>query len=127
MNWRKHLLIYFSLTLFLWLLSIGLKQLGLSLHPYFIGILAFYFVVASLITLIHALALQAEDKSPVVLLGGVVIRLILTIFFMVFALLFGVVEHEVFILNTAVLYIPYLIFEIILLLPNLRPNSEENL
>lgn len=38
----------------------------------------------------------------------------------------GVADHVLLTINSGVIYLLYLTFEIILLLVNLRPNSEEN-
>lgn len=89
-------------------------------------ILLFFLIQGIVVALLNQLALKAADQMPVIILGGVVLRLLMTIFFMVFAVILGVSDQSKFILNTTFLYLPYLIFEIILLLPNLRPNSEKN-
>ncbi len=127
MSFVKSLIYHILLTAILWFASFGLafirpEYIHTNIHWIFL-----FFLIQSLgIAGLNQFALKAADQMPAVVLSGVVLRLLTTIFFFVFAIIFEVEESTKFILNTTIIYLPYLIFEIILLLPNLRPNSEKN-
>lgn len=127
MSFVKSLIYHILLTAILWLASFGLALIRPEyIHPNIHWIFLFFLIQSLGIAGLNQIALKAADQMPAVVLAGVVLRLLTTIFFFVFAIIFEVEESTKFILNTTIIYLPYLIFEIILLLPNLRPNSEKN-
>jgi len=102
------------------------KEIPGKIHDSFIWVLLFFFLQSLFIAYLHFLGQNDREKLPLYFLGGVVFRM-LTVILMLGVIYIGKVpEHVLFTINSGVLYLLYLTFEIILLLVNLRPNSEEN-
>lgn len=64
------------------------------------------------------------DRANFILLslGATVLRMLIAIFAMTIGLLADVEEESLFIINFFIIYLFYLIFELIFVLSNLRPN-----
>ncbi|UXP33766.1 hypothetical protein N6H18_07340 [Reichenbachiella agarivorans] len=93
------------------------------LHPYIIWIVGFYWLVSiSLHVLSHLAERHLEMDLTLILLAGVTSRLLIAIAAMVIVVLIGVVDKSLFIINFAVVYLCYLVFEITSVLSNLRSN-----
>lgn len=95
------------------------------IHTALYGIVAFYFLQGLSINLtIDWVKGNYPEKISIFLLGSVVFRLLTSIIACIFALLIGIDDRQMFIINFFAVYFTYLIFELISLVANLRPNLE---
>ncbi|MCV9388675.1 hypothetical protein [Reichenbachiella ulvae] len=93
------------------------------LHGYLHWIIVFFWVVSLGIHVLSEVAQRTLDMDKtLVLLGAVTARLLIAIFAMVTVALIGIADRSLFIINFAVLYLCYLVFEISSVLSNLRSN-----
>lgn len=113
------------LTVVLFLVGrfLGDSEIQIPIHSSFDWMLVFFFVSSLLIGWMLELAMKDASKFILLALGGTVLRLLVTIFGMVTAVIAGVTDEEVFIITFFVLYLLYMIFELIFVLSNLRPDS----
>ncbi|PIB37300.1 hypothetical protein BFP72_18730 [Reichenbachiella sp. 5M10] len=112
-------------SVFLWLLQYALAQVvspGI-VHQSIVWILVFFWVTNMVIHILSHLAHeQLEMDMTLVLLAGVTGRLLIAIAAMVTVAVLGVADRSLFIINFAVVYLCYLVFEISSVLSNLRSN-----
>ncbi|MFC2187405.1 hypothetical protein ACFCT7_08810 [Fulvivirgaceae bacterium LMO-SS25] len=89
-------------------------------------IFIFSFIVSILIGLANSYFVSRKDFAenlPQVFIASTVMRLLLSIFFVGIVLYLGVEDRLLWVINFFILYIFYLIFEIISLMTTLRPHS----
>lgn len=93
------------------------------LHPSLHWIIVFFWAMSMIIHVISELAHKPlEMDMSLILLGGVTARLLIAIVAMVTVALIGIADRSLFIINFAVVYLCYLVFEITSVLSNLRSN-----
>jgi len=73
----------------------------------------------------HLLRDYLNIDSPLIALAGVSARLIISLFTMLIVVMSGVENMVLLVSNFMVIYLLYLMFEIIILLSNLRRNSSQ--
>ncbi|MEL6560328.1 MAG: hypothetical protein AAFQ94_19215 [Bacteroidota bacterium] len=122
----KYLAYYFGYTFFIF----GVGQLISSetdyIHDAFTWMMLFFLIQSLFIAYLHFLGQKDPQKLPLYFFGALVFRM-LTMILMLGVIYIGKVpDHILFTINSGIIYLLYLTFEIILLLVNLRPNSEEN-
>ncbi|WP_109833013.1 hypothetical protein [Reichenbachiella versicolor] len=116
-----------SLTIFsvvVLAISIGLQYLQLDwIHSYLPYMVGFYWLQFLLMDLLNRLFKDTLDVEEVfILLGGVTARLLIAIMVMIIVAIVAIDQSKLFIVNFAVLYLIYLVFEIKGVLSNLRSN-----
>jgi hypothetical protein len=89
-------------------------------------IFIFSFIVSILIGIANSYFVSRKDFAenlPQVFIASTVMRLLLSIFFVGIVLYLGIEDRLLWVINFFMLYIFYLIFEIISLMTTLRPHS----
>lgn len=95
-------------------------------HHFIYWILGFFVLQGFLINRMLEYAHKNKpDSFSLYLLGSVSIRFLTSVFTAVIVLVIGVMDKKLFIINFFAFYLAYLIFELIILLSNLRPNLKE--
>lgn len=84
-----------------------------------------FFIILTWITgmFTHYLLQLSKENSVSILLGGIGLRLLSSIGFVAVMLMLGVENIILFIVNFFIVYFLYLLFDIYMLIANLRPNS----
>jgi hypothetical protein len=106
-----------------------LQNISFTSHLVHYGIWTIYwfsFFVAIFIGLANSYFVSRKDFAenlPQVFIASTVMRLLLSIFFVGIMLYLGVEDRLLWVINFFMLYIFYLIFEIISLMTTLRPHS----
>lgn len=98
------------------------NQMPFRLHDTFGAMLAFYTVQSVIIAGILFLAEQKKEHYGLIALGIVVLRLITAIIFLIIMYLNGIVDTMLFAIQFMLLYLSYLVFELTVVLANLRRN-----
>ena len=114
-------------TCVLLLAVIGLQWTSVAwLHPYLLWLIGFYWLQFFLINLLTSFLEKSLGIDTVyILLGGVTARLLVAMMVMVIAVIVKIEQTKLFIINFAILYLHYLVFEIIGVLSNLRSNLKQ--
>lgn len=87
-------------------------------------ILAFFIILTWITGMFtHYLLQLSKENSVSILLGGIGLRLLSSIGFVAVMLMLGVENIILFIVNFFIVYFLYLLFDIYMLIANLRPNS----
>lgn len=92
------------------------------LHRLFPVIVAFSFGQSILVYFVLREGEKAKWESPIYALGTVTLRLISGLFFMIFMVVLEVPDMRSLLVQFALIYLVYLVFEITYLLANLRRN-----
>lgn len=75
---------------------------------------------------IHALVIFSKNTLQadfsIILIGGFTLRLVTALMVVVIVVFTGIGNHEMYILNFFAVYLLYLVFEIVMVLSNLRSN-----
>lgn len=118
------------------LFSAGLALIGYLLlkyaktsfvHHQVYMIIGFLWMVYSVIHLSYSFFRKNLNvDTPMMLLAGLGLRMILTLFTIMFVVTSGVRDSKLFVINFVAVYFLYLGFEIIALLSNLRRNSSSD-
>lgn len=88
------------------------------------NILAFFIILTWITGMFsHYLLQLSKENSVSILLGGIGVRLLSSIGFVAVMLMLGVENIILFIVNFFIIYFLYLLFDIYMLIANLRPNS----
>lgn len=84
-----------------------------------------FFIILTWITgmFTHYLLQLSKENSVSILLGGIGLRLLSSIGFVAVMLILDVENIILFIVNFFIVYFLYLLFDIYMLIANLRPNS----
>jgi hypothetical protein len=96
-----------------------------NIHSLIYWILGFYLLKSLLIGWIMEMATTESSNFAILGLGSTVLRMIIAIFAMLLAVIAGVDDVKLFILNFFTIYLAYLIFELKFVLSNLRQNSSK--
>lgn len=106
-----------------------LQNISITQNLVHIGIwtiFIFSFLVSILIGIANSYFVSRKDFAenlPQVFIASTVMRLLLSIFFVGIVLYLGIEDRLLWVINFFMLYIFYLIFEIISLMTTLRPHS----
>lgn len=95
-----------------------------TLHHKFPTMVIFFFVQSVGISWLLVLGESDRRNLPLYALGSISLRFITGIFFLVFLVLLEVPDMQNLTIQFMVVYLSYLVFELIMVLANLRPNSE---
>lgn len=115
------------LTLLIWAATYVIdKFLGFFwIHDSVIKIIIFFLILTWLTGIFtHYLLSISKENSVNILLGAIGIRLLGSIGFVAVMLLLGQENLILFVINFFVIYLFYLLFDIYMLIANLRPNSK---
>lgn len=94
------------------------------IHESMWTILAFFIILTWITGMFtHYLLQLSKENSVSILLGGIGLRLLSSIGFVAIMLMLGVENIILFIVNFFIVYFLYLLFDIYMLIANLRPNS----
>ena len=94
------------------------------IHESIWTILAFFIILTWITGMFtHYLLQLSKENSVSILLGGIGLRLLSSIGFVAVMLMLGVENIILFIVNFFIVYFLYLLFDIYMLIANLRPNS----
>jgi hypothetical protein len=94
------------------------------IHESMWTILAFFTILTWITGMFtHYLLQLSKENSVSILLGGIGLRLLSSIGFVAVMLMLGVENIILFIVNFFIVYFLYLLFDIYMLIANLRPNS----
>lgn len=123
---RKYLLVSagISLTLLIFYLLGGFGFL--ALHAHFPYMILFFFIQSLLISWLLALAEKDRPRLPLYAIGAVSLRLLTAIFYMLILILLKLEDLRPLIIQFMVVYLLYMLFELSVVLANLRPNSQGN-
>lgn len=102
------------------------RDLTGKMHDAYLWMMVFFFLQSIFIAFLHHQGIKDPQKLAIYFLGGTVFRLLTILLMLAVIYIAKVPDHILLTINSAVIYLLYLVFEIILLLVNLRPNSEEN-
>ncbi len=121
---RKFLMLYAILVISVALIFVAIDQFlfqGTFLIPYFWVMFGY---MASITLLVYALSIigikKGGDHQSSILLAGIVVRLLLTLCFILFYVLRVRVDAVLFLVNFFSIYLLFTVFEIYCLLCNLR-------
>ncbi|MGB3469158.1 MAG: hypothetical protein WBA74_27985 [Cyclobacteriaceae bacterium] len=123
---KKYLLLYVVFTATLFIVGLAMQSLPEVIHQDFLWLMIFFFLQSLFIAYMHYLAQTDRERLPLYFFGGLVFRMLTIILMLGVIYIAKVPDRVLFTINSGVIYLLYLTFEIILLLVNLRPNSEEN-
>lgn len=126
----NRILVLVLFTLGLMAAAYALRTLSglLFVHPNIYYIIVFFFFLSLLLTVLTNFALQQEPQKFVVsYLTSMIIRLLLSFTAILIILFQDLTDKLNFIINFAVVYLSFLVFEIYTLLTTLRPNSEKGI
>lgn len=127
----KHFINLSVKLLVLSLILVGLtyligEVLGLPwIHQSIWNIISFFFILTWLTGIFtHYLLSISKENSVNILMGATAIRLLASIGFVAVMLFIGQENLILFVSNFFVVYLFYLLFDIYMLITNLRPNSK---
>lgn len=126
----NRILVLVLFTLALMAAAYALRTLSglLFVHPNIYYIIVFFFFLSLLLTVLTNFALQQEPQKFVIsYLTSMIIRLLLSFTVVIIVLFQDLTDKLNFIINFAVVYLSFLVFEIYTLLTTLRPNSEKGI
>ena len=103
-----------------------MRNLPGKIHESYAWVILFFYLQSIFVAYLHFLGVKDRPKLAIYFLGGTVFRLLTVLLMLVVIYIAKVPDHVLLTINSALIYLLYLVFEIILLLVNLRPNSEEN-
>ena len=96
------------------------------LNPYFWMIQGFFGVISILSHVISSMGIKKQGEFHTFYLGSMAVRFVLSIFFVLFSLVYLSGNKITYVANFFILYIVYASFEIYHLLRNLRADSKRN-
>lgn len=123
---KKYLLTSLAIS-FVLLAVYFLNGFGLlALHDHFPYMVLFFFLQSLLISWLLSLAEKDRPRLPLYAIGAVSMRFLTAIFYMLILILLKVEELRPLIIQFMVVYLLYMVFELSIVLANLRPNSQGN-
>ena len=123
---KKYLFTSLGISLVL-LVVYFLNGLGLiELHGQFPYMVLFFFLQSLLISWLLSLAEKDRPRLPLYAIGAVSLRFLTAIFYMLILILLKVEDLRPLIIQFMVVYLLYMVFELSIVLANLRPNSQGN-
>lgn len=97
------------------------------LHHQIYTIIGFLWMVYTVIHLTYGfLTKNLQIDSPLLPLVGLTLRMLITLFTIVFVVTSGIKDSNLFVINFIAIYFLYLVFEIMALFSNLRRNSSSD-
>jgi len=111
-----------GLTVLYLILNFTDQWLPWSFHPYFIGVVIFFFIQSLGISWILSVAEKDKERFPLLALGSVVLRFVTGVLLLVVFFIIGLVNPEVLVIQFMIVYLSYMIFELTIVLANLRRN-----
>ena len=123
---KKYLFTSLGISLVL-LVVYFLNGLGLiDLHGHFPYMVLFFFLQSLLISWLLSLAEKDRPRLPLYAIGAVSLRFLTAIFYLLILILLKVEDLRPLIIQFMVVYLLYMVFELSIVLANLRPNSQGN-
>ncbi len=123
---KKYLLTSIGISLVL-LVVYFLDGLHLvELHAHFPYMVLFFFLQSLLISWLLSLAEKDRPRLPLYAIGAVSLRFLTGIFYMLILILLKVEDLRPLIIQFGVVYLLFMVFELSIVLANLRPNSQGN-
>ena len=95
-------------------------------NSYFWTIQGFFCVISMLSHVVSSLGIKSRGEFHTYYLGSMAVRFILSLFFILFSLVYLSDNKITYVVNFLILYIIYASFEIYHLLRNLRADSKRN-
>ena len=119
--------ILFGLLVGLFYLLHSIEATSKLIHPQFWGILIFSFILGLLVVFISDWGMRNMDAQsrPNLFLGLTVLRLLLSMIFIGIIVFAGLEQRVLWVGNFFMVYLFYLVFEIVTILSNLRAISAE--
>lgn len=117
---RRYLLGSFGVSLFLVILKLFEHYLPWDFHIYFPWIVGFFFLQSLFISWILFLGEKNNTQFPNFVIGSLVIRFVTSIFLLLVFFVFGLENRVSFVVQFVAVYLSYLIFELTIVLTNLR-------
>ena len=120
-------LILFGVLVGLFYLLRSIEATSKLIHPQFWGILIFSFLLGMLVVFIGDWGMRNMDAQsrPNLFLGLTVMRLLLSMIFIGIVVFTGLEQRVLWVGNFFMVYLFYLVFEIVTILSNLRAISAE--
>ncbi|MBV6643886.1 MAG: hypothetical protein KI790_00465 [Cyclobacteriaceae bacterium] len=119
---RKYLLLSLGLTgVFVLLYSID-SFLPWQFHQYFPWLIGFFFLQSIGISWMLSEGERDRSRFPIYALGSVVLRFVSGILFLMIFFVVGLEDPVPLVIQFMAVYLSYLIFELTVVLANLRPN-----
>ena len=123
---KKYLLSSLGISGVLWI-GFVLNGFGLwELHPHFPFMVLFFLIQSVLISWLLSLAEKDPPRLPLYAIGAVSLRFLTAVFYMLILVLLKLDELRPLIIQFMVVYLLYMVFELSMVLANLRPNSPGN-
>lgn len=94
----------------------------LGLHPFLAWVILFFLLQSLLVGWIFSLGERDRERWITFVIGGMSIRLVTGVIFLVVLILTGMVNTVALVIQFGALYLVYLVFELIVALSNLRRN-----
>ncbi|MDW3196306.1 MAG: hypothetical protein R8G66_28290 [Cytophagales bacterium] len=98
----------------------------IELHSHFPYMVLFFFLQSLLISWLLSLAEKDRPRLPLYAIGAVSLRFLTAIFYLLILILLKVEDLRPLIIQFMVVYLLYMVFELSIVLANLRPNSQGN-
>lgn len=98
----------------------------IELHNHFPYMVLFFFLQSLLISWLLSMAEKDRPRLPLYAIGAVSLRFLTAIFYLLILILLKVEELRPLIIQFMVVYLLYMVFELSIVLANLRPNSQGN-
>jgi hypothetical protein len=117
---RKYLYTIAAITIGLLSLPLLEKSLPWSLHDQYINLLIFFTLQSLVIAIMLRQGEKKPERMPLFALATVSFRLITALIFLIVMYLVGVEEVTNFAAHFVAVYLVYLVFELTLVLTNLR-------
>lgn len=123
---KKYLLASLGTSIALWIAFIFDGFYIWDLHVHFPYLVLFFFIQSILISWMLSSAEKDRARLPLYALGAIVLRFLTGIFYVLILYMLEMEEFRTLIIQFAVVYLLYMVFELSIVLANLRPNSQGN-
>ncbi len=104
------------------IIGYALNPLKIHFHPYFPGLIVFFWGQSLIVAWLFSMGEKDRQQMPVFFLSGIVLRFVTAIVLLVFFALLEPPGIKALIIQFSVLYLVFMIFELIMALANLRRN-----
>jgi len=120
-------IVLFGALIGLFYLLQSIESTAKLIHPQFMGILIFSFILGLLVVFLGDWGIRnMDDQSrPNLFLGLTVMRMILSMIFIGIIVFTGLEQRVLWVGNFFMIYLIYLVFEIVTILSNLRAISAQ--
>lgn len=123
---KKYVLASLGTSVILWIVYLLEGFNLLKLHAQFPYLVLFFFLQSLLISWLLSMGEKDRSRLPLFALGAISLRFITGIFYLMAVFLMKVDDLRTLIIQFAVVYLLFMVFELSLVLANLRPNSQGN-